>query len=177
MKTQKFLLLTRMLLVLLGSGIVFAALGAGPRGTKFQITVPKQGVLIANPVYYCWLPESVTTYRCVIVHHHGCGREGDGSLMSGDVQWTTLAKKWHAVFIGPSMSTGSDCQNWMQPGNGSGNTFIAALDSLARRSGHPEIKSIPWALWGHSGGSLWSTSMSALYANRIAVTVAQAGSA
>ena len=165
------------LFAVLGSGIIFTASGAGPRGTKYQITVPKQGVLIADPVYYCWLPESVTTYRCVIVHHHGCGREGDGPLMSGDVQWTTLAKKWHAVFIGPSMSTGSDCQNWIQPGNGSGNAFVAALDSLARRSNHPEIRTIPWALWGHSGGSLWTTSMATLYSNRIVVAVAQAGSA
>ncbi len=156
------------------AGIFVSAFGAGPKGTTYQFTVPKQGSMTANPTYYCWLPESVATLRCIIVHQHGCTREGDASQMMGDLQWLTFAKKWHAAFIAPSLTTGSDCNNWDQINNGSGNTYLAALDTLAKRSGHTEIATIPWALWGHSGGSMWSTAMLGKYPERIAVVIAQA---
>ena len=155
--------------------ILFPAFGAGPKGTVYQFIVPKQGTMDSNATYYCWIPDSVGTVRCIIVHQHGCSREErDPYKMPEDVQWKTLAKKWHAAFIAPKLVTGSDCGNWNDPANGSGNTFLAALDTLARRTGHPEIATVPWALWGHSGGSMWSTSMLGKYPDRIAVVVAQA---
>jgi pimeloyl-ACP methyl ester carboxylesterase len=154
-------------------GISFSALGAGPKGTVSKFTVPKQGSMIADGTYYCWLPESVATMRCIIVHQHGCGHEGDAVMMMSDVQWATLAKKWHAVLIAPSFASGSNCGNWCDMNNGSGSTFLSALDTLARRSGHPEIKTIPWALWGHSGGAMWITAMTGKYPERVAAGVAQ----
>src|SRR6266849_6745870 len=138
---------------------------AGPQGTVYQFTVPKQGSMYADATYYCWLPAGVTTLRSVIVHQHGCTREGDATQMMSDVQWLTFAKKWNSVFIAPSLITGAPgsgsttCNNWSNIANGSGNAFLMALDTLARRSGHTEIKTIPWALWGHSGGSGWITAM------------------
>ncbi len=163
-------------LTIVAASVPFPAFCAGPAGTTYQFTVPKQGTMNASATYYCWVPEAVGTVRCVIVHHHGCGREGDGPLMMGDVQWLTLAKKWHAVFIGPSEPSNPDCSNWYAITRGSADSYLMALDSLARRSGHPEIKTVPWAIWGHSGGSLWMTALAAAYPNRIAVGVAQAGS-
>jgi hypothetical protein len=158
------------------------ALAAGPKGSMYRFTVPKQGSMYADGTYYCWLPESTTAVRCVIVHHHGCTREGDAQQVVNDVQWLTLVKKWRAVFVVPSMVTGapgsgsSQCNNWFDINNGSGNVFLAALDTLASRCGHPEIRTIPWALWGHSGGSLWITAMTGKYPDRVAVAVAEAGS-
>jgi pimeloyl-ACP methyl ester carboxylesterase len=153
---------------------------AGPQGTVYQFSLPKQGSMYADPTYYCWLPDNVGAVRAIIVHQHGCTREGDAQQMMGDVQWLTLAKKWHAAFIAPKLITGgpsdgsTKCNNWDNINNGSGNTFLAALDSLARRSSHPEIKTVPWALWGHSGGSMWITAMTGKYPERVAVGVAQA---
>jgi hypothetical protein len=153
---------------------------AGPQGTVIQFSLPKQGSMYADPTYYCWIPKDVTTLRAVIVHQHGCTREGDAQQMMGDVQWLSLAKKWNAAFIAPKLITGgpndgsTKCGNWNNIENGSGNTFLAALDTLARRSNHPEIKTIPWALWGHSGGSMWITSMSGKYPARVAVGIAEA---
>jgi pimeloyl-ACP methyl ester carboxylesterase len=148
-------------------------IAAGPKGTIYTFTVPKHGGMVADPTYYCWIPDTVKVLRCVIVHQHGCGREGDGPQMVNDVQWTTLAKKWHAAFIAPSLVTGSNCGNWNNIDGGSGDAFLAALDTLAKRSTHPEIKTVPWALWGHSGGAMWITSMVGKYPDRIAVGVAQ----
>lgn len=130
--------------------------------------------MVADPAYYCWLPADMGTARTIIVHQHGCTREGDAKQMVTDLQWISLAKKWHAAFIAPSLTTGSNCGNWNQIGNGSGNAFLMALDTLARRSGHPEIRTVPWALWGHSGGSMWITAMAGKYPARVAVGVAQA---
>jgi hypothetical protein len=151
----------------------------GPQGTVIQFTVPKQGSMYADATYYCWLPADMGTARGIIVHQHGCTREGDAQQMMGDLQWLTLAKKWHSVFIAPKLITGapgsgsSTCGNWNNIANGSGNTFLAALDTLARRSAHPEIKTVPWALWGHSGGSMWITAMTGNYPERVAVGIAQ----
>lgn len=153
---------------------------AGPQGTVYQFIVPKQGNMVDNATYFCWLPKDVATLRSIIVHQHGCTREEDAQQMMGDLQWLSLAKKWHAVFIAPKLITGlpgsgsTTCDNWNKIENGSGNTFLAALDTLARRSAHPEIKVIPWALWGHSGGSMWITAMAGKYPERVAVGVAEA---
>jgi poly(3-hydroxybutyrate) depolymerase len=171
----------RSVLFLLGL-LLFPAIAAGPKGTVYQFTVPKQGSMYADPTYYCWLPESVAVVRCVVVHQHGCTREGDAPMMMNDLQWLTFAKQWRAVFVAPKLITGApgsgstQCGNWYTITNGSGNTFLAALDTLARRAGHPEIKTIPWALWGHSGGSLWITAMIGAYPERVAAGVAQSGS-
>jgi poly(3-hydroxybutyrate) depolymerase len=156
------------------------ASGAGPKGTTHVFVIPKQNKLYADPTYYCWVPDSLKAARAVIVHHHGCTREGDAQMMMNDVQWKTFAKKWDAVFIAPKMISGppgkanaTTCQNFYVPENGSDNTFLAALDSLAARTGHPEIRTAPWALWGHSAGSFWSTGMLRLHPDRIAGVVAQ----
>jgi hypothetical protein len=173
MNRFKFFFHGVILAILFISILPFSTSAAGPKGTVYNIIVPQQGSLIASPTYHFWLPESVTTYRCVIVHQHGCTREGDARLMTSDVQWITLAKKWHAAFVACSLATGSNCGNWNDPNNGSGNTFLAALDSLAKRTGHPEISTIPWALWGHSGGSMWIMRMIGKYPQRVAVAIAQ----
>jgi hypothetical protein len=155
--------------------VVAPAFGAGPKGTIIQINVPMQGQLVGNPAYFCWLPDSVTTFRCVIVHQHGCTRERDARQMVYDVQWLSLAKKWNAVFMACSLTADqAHCPTWDQQQNGSGNAYLAALDSLANRTKHPEIKTIPWALWGHSGGAFWVTGMMGVYPQRIAVSVVQA---
>jgi pimeloyl-ACP methyl ester carboxylesterase len=155
-------------------GLMGAICASGPQGTVYQFTVPKQGSMVADPTYYCWLPADMGTARTLIVHQHGCTREYDAKQMVTDLQWISLAKKWHAPFIAPALTTGSSCGNWSSIANGSGDAFLMALDTLARRSGHPEIKTVPWALWGHSGGSMWITAMAGKYPARVAVGVAQA---
>jgi hypothetical protein len=152
--------------------------GAGPKGTVYQFVVPKQGAMIGDATYYCWIPQGMQTLRAIVVHQHGCTTEGSAPPMVTDVQWLTLAKKWNSAFVAPMLVTGPngtpDCNNWYDINNGSANCFIEMLDTLARRSGHAEIKTIPWALWGHSGGSIWVTAMTGKYPDRVAVTVAQA---
>jgi predicted esterase len=149
----------------------------GPKGTGYKLTMPKQNQMIADGVFYCWIPEKAETVRCVIVHLHGCTREGDAPDMVRDLQWRTLAKKYNAAFVAPGFTTGGNerCSNWMRTENGSEACFMSLLEKLAEVSKHPEIKTAPWALWGHSGGSFWVTSMTGKHPERAAVTIAEAG--
>jgi hypothetical protein len=150
----------------------------GPQGTTYKITIPKQGKMIADGVFYCWVPADVDTVRSIIVHLHGCTREGDAQPMVNDVQWKTLAKKWHSVLVAPSFTTGSNqtCNNWCTADNGSALTFLELLNQLALKAGHAEIKTVPWALWGQSGGALWITAVTGQFPDRVVAAVAQSGS-
>jgi pimeloyl-ACP methyl ester carboxylesterase len=147
-------------------------------GTIYEFTVPKIDSMIDDATCYAWIPENVGTIRTVIVHLHGCTREGDAWQMMYDIQWRELARKWHAVLLAPKFITGSGnsktCPNWYNPDNGTDKVFLQMLDMLSSKSGHPEIKSVPWALWGHSGGSIWTTTMVGKHPERVAVAVAEA---
>ncbi|MDB4926517.1 hypothetical protein [Mucilaginibacter sp.] len=147
-------------------------------GTIYQFAIAKKGIMIDNATCYAYIPGDVGTIRTVIVHLHGCTREGDAWQMMFDEQWKELAKKWHAVLLAPKFITGAGnaktCINWYNPDNGTNEAFLEMLDKLAIKANHPEIKTVPWALWGHSGGSIWVTSMTGKHPERVAVTVAQA---
>ncbi|HEV3416533.1 MAG TPA: hypothetical protein VG056_06965, partial [Pirellulales bacterium] len=66
---------------------------------------------------------------------------------------------------------------WFDPRRGSEKTFLTALSDLAVKCGHPEIETVPWVLWGHSGGGIWSDVMASLHPDRVAVVFMRSGSA
>jgi len=66
---------------------------------------------------------------------------------------------------------------WFDPRRGSEKTFLKALTGFAAKSGHPEIDKVPWALWGHSGGGIWSDVMTTLHPDRVIAVWMRSGSA
>lgn len=139
------------------------------------------GELIYKSVYRLWIPEGVKQIRAVIVHQHGCGV---GSWKSGltaadDLHWQALAKKWDAALLGPSYQMGEKdpCRMWCDPRNGSEKAFLRALSDFAKESGHAELNTVPWVLWGHSGGGFWSSLMLTLHPERVAAIWFRSGSA
>lgn len=109
--------------------------------------------------YTVWIPNGVSKLRGIVVHQHGCG---EGSCRSGltgayDLHWQALAKKHDCALLSPSYEQPekADCQMWCDPRNGSGDAFDRSLVDLGTMSGHPELSSVPLALWGHSGGGHW----------------------
>jgi pimeloyl-ACP methyl ester carboxylesterase len=42
------------------------------------------------------------------------------------------------------------------------------LNDLATLSSHPELATVPWALWGHSGGGQWAGGMALQHPERVA---------
>jgi len=135
---------------------------------------------LAFPVKYTvWIPPGVTALRGVIVHQHGCG---EGSCKSGltgafDLHWQALAKKHGCALLAPSYEQPekADCQLWCDPRNGSDAAFQKALADLGTQSGHPELATVPWALWGHSGGGHWAGHMLFLHPERIAAAWLRSG--
>jgi pimeloyl-ACP methyl ester carboxylesterase len=135
---------------------------------------------LSFPVNYTiWVPPGVKTLRGVIVHQHGCG---EGSCKSGltgafDLHWQALAKKHDCALLGPSYEQPdkANCQLWCDPRNGSDAAFQKSLVDLGAKSGHPELATVPWALWGHSGGGLWAGAMVLLHPDRIAAAWLRSG--
>lgn len=137
------------------------------------------GELIFPVNYTVWIPQGVKTLRGVIVHQHGCG---EGSCKSGltgayDLHWQALAKKHDCALLGPSYEQpqAADCQMWCDPRNGSDAAFQKCLVDLGKQSGHPELATVPWALWGHSGGGHWAGGMTLLHPERVAAAWLRSG--
>ncbi len=66
---------------------------------------------------------------------------------------------------------------WFDPRLGSDRTFVKALGEFAARTGHPELATVPWALWGHSAGAGWADVMSTLHPERVVAVYYRSGSA
>ncbi len=139
----------------------------------------KQGELIFPVKYTVWIPEGVKQLRGVVVHQHGCG---EGSCKSGltgayDLHWQALARKHDCALLAPSYEQPqkADCQMWCDPRNGSAAAFQKSLVDLGKMSGHPELSTVPWALWGHSGGGHWAGGMVLLYPQRVAAAWLRSG--
>lgn len=139
----------------------------------------KPGELIFPVQYTVWIPEGVKSLRGVVVHQHGCG---EGSCKSGqtgafDLHWQALAKKHDCALMAPSYEQPQDanCQMWCDPRNGSDAAFQKALSDLGQQCGHPELATVPWAIWGHSGGGHWCGGMVMLHPDRVAAAWLRSG--
>ncbi len=137
------------------------------------------GGLIYPVNYTIWIPAGVKELRGVVVHQHGCG---EGSCKSGltgafDLHWQALARQHDCALLSPSYEQPdkADCQMWCDPRNGSSAAFQRALVDLGQQSGHPELATVPWALWGHSGGGHWAGGMVLLHPERVAAAWLRSG--
>ncbi|MFI4875494.1 MAG: hypothetical protein ACIALR_09160 [Blastopirellula sp. JB062] len=135
---------------------------------------------LSFPVSYTlWVPPHVQRLRGVIVHQHGCGEGSCKSGQSGafDLHWQALASKHDCALLSPSYEQpkGTDCQKWCDPRNGSDAAFQTALSDLGDQCGHAELASVPWALWGHSGGGHWCGGMVMLHPSRVAAAWLRSG--
>ncbi len=139
----------------------------------------KPGELVFPANFTLWVPPGVKSLRGLIVHQHGCG---EGSCKSGltgafDLHWQALAKKHDCALLSPSYEQPekADCQLWCDPRNGSDAAFQKSLAELGAKSGHPELATVPWALWGHSGGGHWAGGMVLLHPERVAAAWLRSG--
>lgn len=135
-------------------------------GTIYRVVEKKMGTNDST-VYTLFIPEGLDTVRGVFIHQHGCGMEGRGASTAYDVQYQAFAKKWGLAIVGPDLYYQSGCYEWREPQSGSGPSLLAALGQVGEVSHHPELKSAPWLLWGHSGGGYWVLGMMRDYPERI----------
>lgn len=137
--------------------------------------------LAMGVTYTLWVPPDAKTLRGVIVHQHGCGISSakTGLTAAYDLHWQALARKWDCALLGPSyhLPTDKACRNWCDPRRGSDAAFQRALGAFAKQTQHPELTTVPWCLWGHSGGAFWSSLMLTLHPERIAAIFFRSGCA
>ncbi len=141
----------------------------------------KEGELRLGVTYTIWIPGEATKLRGIIVHQHGCGKgacEG-GKTAAYDLHWQALARKYQCALLGPSyeQEDQQNCRLWCDPRNGSAVTFLRSLEQFAKDSGHAELTTIPWCLWGHSGGGFWASLMQTMYPERIVAIWLRSGTA
>jgi alpha-L-fucosidase 2 len=137
--------------------------------------------------YTLWIPDGVKTFRGIIVHQHGAGTTAsiEGSTAAYDLHWQALAAKWDCALLGPSYHVSNEAidltpggsELWFDPRRGSEKAFLKALVEFAAKSGHPEIETVPWVLWGHSGGGIWANVMACLHPGRVVAMWLRSGTA
>ena len=168
------------LFLLLEILILSAAAAEGPWSVDYPAS-HQPGELSVPATFHLWVPPKVTRVRAILVHQHGCG---DGAERSGetaflDLHWQALAIRHQAAILSPHYRAGDqvECRLWCDPRNGSDAVFQRALQDLAQRSGHPEVATAPWCLWGHSGGGFWASLMLAAHPDRIVAIFCRSGAA
>ena len=147
----------------------------------------KSGELQISVTYTLWVPREAKTIRGVILHQHGAGilASEQGAAAATDLHWQALAKKWDCALLGSQYRVLNDATDltpggselWFDPRHGSDQVFQNALDKFAKQTNHPEIAKVPWVLWGHSGGGIWSDVMSCLHPDRVVAIWLRSGSA
>lgn len=166
--------------------VAFTCVGTANAGGKYyEVSYPtpdkKKPDLQLD--YTVWIPDGVPKLRGIIVHTHGNGSAQAGADAAYDLHWQALAKKWDCAFLAPSFHQGptkeeknADWHRYFVPGGGSRNVFLGALHDLAVKSNHPELETVPWCLWGHSAGAIWSGLMHAHDPDRIVAIWLRSGS-
>ncbi len=177
-------------LALFVAGVLGSARTTCPAGQYFELDYPAStapGELVTPVTYTLWIPDGVPRLRGMIVHQHGAGTTAsiEGSTAAYDLHWQALAKKWdcalfcssyHVVNEAVDLTPGGS-EHWFDPRRGSEKTFLKALSDFATASKHPEVATVPWALWGHSGGGIWADVMSTMHPERVLAIWMRSGSA
>jgi len=128
--------------------------------------------------YRMWIPESTPELRGIVFRQHGCGPGARelGLEHANDIQWQALAQKHGFALMSSQLwAPDEDCSTWTMPEDGSANAYLNAIQILANASGHPELETVPWCLWGHSGGAIWTVNMAYLYPERIVAAFPRSG--
>ncbi len=184
--TRQSRMWNKLLAGLLFSNLLVACLprDATAAGKVFEVEYPPStaaGKLPYGVTYTIWIPDGATKLRGIIVHQHGCGTGAckGGATAAYDLHWQALAKKWDCALLGPyyHQEDKQDCRLWCDPRNGSTETFLRAIDDLTGKSQRPELKHVPWCLWGHSGGGFWASLMQTTHPERIVAIWFRSGTA
>lgn len=142
-------------------------------GKIYKIEINGGGQLhFVKAKYSLFIPKECNKVAGVLIHQHGCTMEGTGEPIVTDIQYQAFAKKWNIAVLAPDMTPHQkNCMEWSDIDNGSEEALFTALDSLGYKSGHNEIKNVPWLLWGHSGGGNWVLSMLNKHPDRVIALV------
>ena len=140
------------------------------RDTVVRITLQGASCPFASFADYgVWVPGGEGPLRGVMVFQHGCTMEAFGITKPYDLQYQAFARKWHLAILETAIH--GDCHVWAHPESGSAAALMKVLSKAGGKTGHPELATVPWLMWGHSGGGHWTLAMLRDYPGRILAAV------
>ena len=119
--------------------------------------------------YGVYIPTRTESLRGVLILQHGCGMEQFGITRPYDLQYQAFARKWKLAVIETALY--GNCGVWRDPGSGTAGALFKVLNDAGSNTGHPEMNTVPWLLWGHSAGGYWTLAMLKAYPERIMAAV------
>ena len=119
--------------------------------------------------YGVYIPTRTESLHGVLILQHGCGMEQFGITRPYDLQYQAFARKWKLAVIETALY--GTCGLWRDPASGTANALFKVLNNIGDQTGHPELNTIPWLLWGHSAGGYWTLAMLKAYPERIMAAV------
>jgi poly(3-hydroxybutyrate) depolymerase len=124
-----------------------------------------------------WVPDGAGALKGIVVLVPGSN--GEGRRMADDTLWQSFAKRNHAAIVATRFTDKPHEQNFLedyvQVSRGSGQALLDAIDSLATRAKHPELKTAPLFLWGMSAGGQFNYEFTAWKPERVAAFVVNKG--
>ena len=119
--------------------------------------------------YGVYIPTRTEPLRGVLILQHGCGMEQFGITKPYDLQYRAFARKWKLAIVETALY--GNCGGWRDPESGSATALLKVLRDAGSGTSHNELNTVPWLLWGHSGGGYWVLGMLRTYPERIMAAV------
>jgi poly(3-hydroxybutyrate) depolymerase len=124
-----------------------------------------------------WVPEGAGALKAIVVLVPGSN--GEGRRMADDTLWQSFARRNHTALVATRLTDKPHDQNFLEDyvkvSAGSGQALLDAIDSLAARAKHPELKNAPLFLWGMSAGGQFNYEFTAWRPERVAAFVTNKG--
>ena len=124
-----------------------------------------------------WLPDGAGPVRALVILVPGSNGDGRGQV--DDPFWQTFAAKRGLALVGCRFTDKQHDQmfieHYVDVSKGSGQAFLDALTSLAKKSGHAEIATAPMLLWGMSAGGEFNYEFTAWKPERVVAFVVNKG--
>jgi poly(3-hydroxybutyrate) depolymerase len=139
--------------------------------------VPASGANFAVAQFRFWSPPAPGPLRAVLVLVPGSN--GDGRSMAQDTVWQAFATKHKLGIIACRFTDKPHDQSFFEDyiavSKGSGDALLTALSHFAERSGHAEVASAPFLMWGMSAGGQFNWEFVAWKPDRVVGFVVNKG--
>lgn len=150
-----------------------------PAATKAQAVLDDSvppGANYDKAQFRFWAPSSAPV-RAVLVLVPGSN--GDGRPMAQDTAWQAFATRNRLAIIACRFTDKQHEQGFIEEyikvSEGTGDVLLSSLKRLGERSGHPEVGTAPFLMWGMSAGGQFNYEFVAWKPERVAAFVVNKG--
>ncbi len=158
---------SRFIAPILGFLLAVGFAGAADWQYRVDFESAKKGKETEEPAgVYLWLPPDAETVRGLLIG--GRLRIEEDIALDPGVRKVCEQAKLGIVYFSPHIS---GTFNFWKEGNTDKERLLKALDDLAARSGHAEIRRVPWITMGHSTAGIFCRNVAYAFPGRVAGVV------